>query len=88
MIIVAGYLILKPQTRQSFLNQSNKAVQQARQAAGCVDFSVSPDLIGPNRVNIFEKWERRDALERFRQEGPSGNFSEMIASYHVGKFEV
>ncbi len=46
-------------------------VEQARGAAGCLDFAISADLIDPGRINIFERWESQAAVDAFRSSGPS-----------------
>jgi quinol monooxygenase YgiN len=54
-IIVAGKLKLKPGSRDEFIEKSREAISQARELEDCEDFSVSPDTLDENRVNIFEK---------------------------------
>ena len=55
-IIVAGKLTIKPGSRDEFIEKSREAILQARKNEDCEDFSVSPDPIDFDRVNIFEKW--------------------------------
>ena len=62
-IIVAGNLTIKPGSRDVFVRRSQKAVLLARQNEACADFAVSADSSDPDRVNIFEKWASRQALE-------------------------
>ncbi len=58
-IIVAGKLMLKPGSRTEFIGKSRAAMTQARMLDACEDFSVSPDPIDKNRVNIFGKCSAR-----------------------------
>lgn len=88
MIVVAGHLRLKPGSRESFLQQSLPAVELARTTSGCKDFAVSPDVVDPDRVNIFELWETSEALETFRQDGPSEELSASILSASVEQYEI
>ena len=64
MIIVRGYLSIKPGERDTFIARSLDAVKQARALPSCHDFSVCPDPIDENRVNILEVWDSVEALLR------------------------
>lgn len=88
MIIVAGYLRIHPGGRDQFLARSRAAVVAARSAPGCVDFSVSPDLIEEDRVNIMERWDDRASLVRFREEGPDAETGALVRSFHVKEFSL
>ncbi|MEW8318501.1 MAG: antibiotic biosynthesis monooxygenase family protein [Candidatus Thiodiazotropha sp.] len=75
-IIVAGKLKLRPGSRDEFIDKSREAISQARELEACEDFSVSPDPIDENRVNIFEKWTSQKSLDSFRNSGlDNGAFS-------------
>jgi quinol monooxygenase YgiN len=71
MVIVAGHITVEPEQRESYLAGCVTVVEQARAAAGCLDFAISADLIDPGRINIFERWESQAAVEAFRSSGPS-----------------
>ena len=71
MLIVAGYLVVDPLQRDSYLEDCRAVVRQARTSPGCLDFAISADLIEPDRIDIFERWESRVALDEFRGSGPS-----------------
>ena len=43
-----------PSSASSCLVGCVSVVEQARGTAGCLDFAITADLIGPGRVNIFE----------------------------------
>jgi hypothetical protein len=46
-------------------------LEHARAAPGCLDFSLSPDLLDPGRVNVYERWESHAALLAYREsDGP------------------
>ena len=68
MVIVAGYLVVKPQQRDTYLVACRAGRAAARRTAGCLDFAISADLIESNRINIFERWESPAAVEAFRGE--------------------
>lgn len=87
-IIVAGKLQLKPGSRQEFIEKSCDAIRQARSLAACEDFSVSPDPIDENRVNIFEKWLARAPLEQFRNAGPDNDAFSLVESFDIDEYEI
>ena len=43
MVIVAGYLVVDPLQRESYLLGCKAVVQQARRTQGCLDFAISAD---------------------------------------------
>lgn len=87
-IIVAGHLTIRPGLRDDFIQKSLEAVALARKNAACEDFSVSPDPLDKNRVNIFEKWAGRSALLAFRDSGPDDNLFSPVESFEVTEYEV
>lgn len=87
-IIVIGKLTMKSGLRDEFVEKSQEAILLARKNEGCVEFSVSPDPIDLNRVNIFEKWISRTALDAFRNSGPENNIFSLVESFDVNEYEV
>jgi quinol monooxygenase YgiN len=69
-LIVAGKLYMNPADRDRFLEGHRHIVEQARQQPGCLDLSISPDPIEPDRMNIFEYWESSETLEAWRAIAP------------------
>ena len=59
MVIVAGYVAVEPQQRESSLAGCVGVVERARGAAGCLDFAITADLIDPGRVNILSAGSRK-----------------------------
>lgn len=88
MIIVCGSLRLVPGQRDTFIARSLPAMRSARQVAGCLDFSVSPDPLDPNRANVLERWESHAALQAFRGSGPDDDLSALITGYDMGEYDV
>ena len=87
-IIVAGKLKLKPGSRDEFIEKSREAISQARELDACEDFSVSPDPIDENRVNIYEKWIARGPLEEFRSSGPDNDSFSLVESFDINEYEI
>ena len=88
MIIVAGSLTVEPSGRDRYLDGCREAVAAARGADGCLDYALSADLLEPGRINVFESWESREALERFRGSGPSGDQLSELLSIDVSEYEL
>lgn len=88
MVIVAGYLIVEPPHRDSYLAGCKAVVQQARRTPGCLDFAMSADLLDPSRIDIFERWESQAAVDAFRGSGPSDEQQGSIMSASVSEYDV
>ena len=88
MVIVAGHILVDPEGRDDYLSGCVEVVRQARQAPGCLDFSLSADLLEPGRFNIFERWESRAAVEVFRGSGPSDEQGDAIRAASVAEYDI
>ena len=87
-IIVAGKLTINSGSRDEFVKKSIDAVLLARKNEACEDFSVSPDPIDKNRVNVFEKWKSRSSLDEFRNSGPESDMFSLVEAFDVNEYEV
>lgn len=88
MVIVAGHLVVDPDNRDSYLAECVGVVEMARSTPGCLDYSISADLIDPERIAIFERWASRPALEVFRESGPGEGQLSAIRSASVADYDV
>jgi quinol monooxygenase YgiN len=88
MVIVAGHITVDPQERDAYLAGCLTVVEQARRAAGCLDFTIAADPVEADRVNVFERWESRAAVEAFRGSGPSDEQRTAIRSASVAEYDV
>jgi quinol monooxygenase YgiN len=88
MVIVAGHVVVDPEQREDYLAGCVDVVRQARRAPGCLDFSLSADVLEPGRVNIFERWESQDAVEAFRGAGPSDQQAAAIVAASVAEYDI
>ena len=88
MVIVAGHLVVDPEQRDDYLSGCVEVVRQARRAPGCLDFSLSADLLEPGRINILERWESQAAVEAFRGSGPSDEQGAAILAAAVVEYDV
>jgi quinol monooxygenase YgiN len=85
VIIVAGYL--RVTDRDRYLANCREVVELARGTAGCSDFSLGADLVEPDRVNVYERWSSRTALEQFRGTGTEGDLDALIQGAEVSEFD-
>jgi quinol monooxygenase YgiN len=88
MVVVAGHLMVEPQQREAYLAGCVSVVEQARRTAGCLDFAVSADLLDPGRINVFERWESRAAVETFRGSGPADDQGAPMLSASVAEYDI
>lgn len=88
MVIVAGHITVAPEERDSYLADCVRVVEQARAAAGCLDFAISADLIAPGRINIFERWASQAAVDAFRGSGPSDKQGAAMLSASVAEYDI
>jgi quinol monooxygenase YgiN len=68
-IIVSGTIHVDPAQRDAFLRARVPILAHAREAPGCVDFALSPDLLDAGRVNVYEHWRSREELVAYRAGG-------------------
>jgi quinol monooxygenase YgiN len=88
MVIVAGHLIVDPGQRAEYLEGCAAVVEQARRTEGCLDYSLSADLVDPSRIAIFERWDSRSAVEAFRGSGSNDEQSAVIRSASVAEYDI
>ena len=88
MVIVAGHLMVEPQRREAYLAGCVDVVARARRAPGCLDFSITADLLDPGRIAIFERWESQAAVEAFRGDGPSDEQGAVLLGASVAEYDV
>ena len=87
-IIVAGKLTISVGSRDEFISKSIESISLARNNKACEDFSASPDPIDKKRVNIFEKWQSRLALDEFRNSGPESDIFSLVETFDVNEYDV
>jgi quinol monooxygenase YgiN len=88
VIIVSGFIHVRPGQRDAFLASSRGAIVQARATAGCLDFVVAADPIEPDRVNVYEEWESEGALLAFRGAGPGSELTSAIVRAAVRRHRI
>lgn len=88
MIIIAGELWVDAATRDAYLAGCVSIVEQARTAEGCLDFSLTADLVEPGRINVYEHWETVEDLLRFRSSGPEPEQMPRILDAEVSRYLI
>ncbi|NLU80046.1 antibiotic biosynthesis monooxygenase [Micromonospora sp. HNM0581] len=88
MLIVAGTLQVDPAGRDTYLATCAEIVRQARAAPGCLGFAISPDLLEPGRINVYERWESEEQMLDFRGSGPEPEQQVAIVEAEVHKFLI
>ncbi|MDM4722653.1 antibiotic biosynthesis monooxygenase family protein [Micromonospora sp. WMMA1363] len=88
MFIVAGSLYVDPEDRDDYLAGCVEVVTVARATPGCVDFAISPDLVEPGRVNVYERWESEEELLAFRSSGPTEEQQVAIRGAEVHRYMI
>jgi quinol monooxygenase YgiN len=88
VIIVAGVLIVDPDGRDAYLEGCASVVAAARRTQGCLDFALSPDLLEPGRINVYERWDSDEELHRFRGSGPDDGQLAQLRSIRVNEYAV
>ena len=88
MVIVAGHITVDPEQSESYLAGSVSVVDEARAAAGCLDFAISADLVDPGRVNLFEHWESQTAVKAFRRRAPRNKQGAVMRSAPVAEYDI
>ncbi len=87
-MIVSGHVTVDPQSRGAYLDGCVAVVEQARRAAGCLDFAISADVIDAGRINVYERWESQAAVDAFRGSGPSDEQQVAMLSAAVSEYDV
>ena len=88
MLIIAGHLVVDRIDRDSYVAECAKAIEAARVAPGCLDFSITADSIDPARIRIFERWDNIEDLLAFRGSGPSDAQQTAILDADVKRYEI
>jgi quinol monooxygenase YgiN len=88
MVIVAGQIFVNAAQRDHYLADCVSVVEQARRTPGCLDFSITADLIDPGRINVFERWETQEAVNAFRGSGQSEEQSAAMLAASVAEYDI
>lgn len=85
---MAGHLVVAAGEREAYLAGCVPVVEQARRAPGCQDFSLTADLLDPDRIDVYERWDSQEAVAAFRGSGPSDEQGAALVSASVAEYDV
>jgi quinol monooxygenase YgiN len=88
VLIIAGWLRVRPEARADYLDGCVAVVTQARSAPGCLDFSLTADLLDPGRINVYERWESDEQLHSFRGSGPDTGQTAQVRDAEVRRYRI
>ncbi|HWM07025.1 MAG TPA: antibiotic biosynthesis monooxygenase family protein [Actinophytocola sp.] len=88
MIIVSGEIHVAPEQRADYVAGCRVVVEAARSASGCLDFTISADLLEPGRINVYERWDTDEDVERFRGDGPPAEQQAQILDASVARYRI
>ena len=88
MIIIAGSLRVDADDRDGYLAAAADIDRLARRAPGCLDFAQTADLLDPERINVYERWESDEDLVRFRTSGGPQPDLPDLRSADVRKYRI
>jgi quinol monooxygenase YgiN len=88
MLIIAGWLSVPPEDRDTYVANHEDLIRRSRRALGCLDLAISADPVDPGRVNMFERWESEEQLNAWRAAAdPPAQFTEILDA-DVQKHEI
>ncbi|NAZ85420.1 putative quinol monooxygenase [Kineococcus indalonis] len=88
MVIVVGHLLVDPRAREAYLAGCAEVVRRARAAEGCLDFTITADLLEDGRIDVLERWVSQEAVQAFRGDGPGGEQAAAVLSASVCEYDV
>jgi quinol monooxygenase YgiN len=88
MIVIAGKITVKPETRDEAVRVAQKMSEASRAEAGCHGYAFFASLTDPNAFFIFEEWEDDDALARHFQTPHMAEFQAQIPRFVAGPLEI
>ena len=88
MLIVAGWLRVEADERDSYVAGCADVVRAARTAPGCLDFAIAADVVDPARVTVYERWTDEASLLAFRGAGVSAEQAAQIVDAQVQRFAI
>ena len=88
VLIIAGFTEVDPAHRDDAVTALHDLVRRGRRAPGCLDLAITADPLDPARINVYERWESSDHLERWRAVADAPDIGVAITSDHTRRYEV
>src|ERR1022692_4366573 len=91
MLIVAGHFGVEPERRVEFIREREGLMRASRAEPGCIAYAFMADPVEPARVQLFERWESKEAVATHlgvlrSAPRPSGDI--MILGAEVLQYEI
>lgn len=90
MLIIAGAVHVDAADRDRYLALVADVTRLAREFRGCLDFVQAADPLDPGRINVYERWETAEDLQRFRTSDPEAGAPELpeLRSASVSRYLI
>ena len=81
MLVIAGTVKVKPETRAEAVQAALKMAKASQAESGCRSYAFYVDLEDPNTILIFEQWESEVALMAHFQTPHMAEFNAAIPRF-------
>jgi quinol monooxygenase YgiN len=81
MLVIAGTVKVKPETRSEAVQAALKMAKASQAEAGCRSYAFYADLEDPNTILIFERWDNEAALMAHFQTPHMAEFNAAIPRF-------
>ena len=88
MIVVAGTVAVKPETREEAVRAALEMARATRAEPGCISYRFFADLADPNTFLIFEEWESDEALATHFQTPHMATFQQRLPRFLAGGLAI
>ncbi|MBA3303693.1 MAG: antibiotic biosynthesis monooxygenase [Actinomycetota bacterium] len=88
MIVIAGSVAVKPETRAEAVEALLKMGAASRAEDGCNTYQFAADLADPNVIVVLEVWESAEILERHFATPHMAEFTGKLGQYVAGDMNV
>lgn len=84
MIVVTGWILAKPETRDELIAVGQDHCRRSREEPGCVSHDMFIDSEDPMKLFFFERWADRAALKAHFAVPESNDFMRAVRSLSAG----
>ena len=88
MIIVAGWMDVAPEMRDSHLTRLVTRVMSVRDEPGCLSYGFCPDPITPGRLQMFECWNTSEDFDAHRERSRTNPSTERPSPILASDFSI
>jgi quinol monooxygenase YgiN len=88
MIVVAGTVAVRPETRSDAIRAALAMAEATRTEAGCLSYRFFADLQDPNTFLVFEEWESEAALAAHFQTPHMAAFQQALPRFLAGGLAI